>query len=59
MCKNCGTTLGIMESSLEVCMNDDNIGIYKIKYGKKDTLQLYCLDCFLKKKGKNIKNDVK
>ena len=38
ICKNCGTTLGIMESSVEVCLHDDNIGINKIKYGKKDTL---------------------
>ena len=38
ICKDCGATLGIMESSLEVCLNDDNIGINKIKYGKKDTL---------------------
>ena len=35
ICKNCGTTLGIMESSAEVCMHSDDISINRIEYRRK------------------------
>lgn len=31
-CKDCGTMLGIVESSADVCMYNDDININKIEY---------------------------